>query len=46
MPLYYLLLVVRYPLKKVEAGSVANGKLAAGDNNLVSVSGLTGTAKK
>ena len=32
-------------IEKVEAGSVANGKLAAGDNNLVSVSGLTGTAK-
>ena len=31
--------------EKVEAGSVANGKLAAGDNNLASVSGLTGTAK-
>ena len=32
-------------IEKVEAGSVANGKLAAGDNNLASVSGLTGTAK-
>ena len=32
-------------VEKVEAGSVANGKLAAGDNNLASVSGLTGTAK-
>ena len=31
--------------EKVEAGSTANGKLAAGDNNLASVSGLTGTAK-
>ena len=29
----------------VEAGSTANGKLAAGDTNLASVSGLTGTAK-
>ena len=32
-------------IEKVEAGSIANGKLAAGDNNLASVSGLTGTAK-
>ena len=32
-------------IEKVEAGSVANGKLAAGDNNLASISGLTGTAK-
>ena len=32
-------------IEKVEAGSVANGKLSAGDNNLASVSGLTGTAK-
>ena len=32
-------------IEKVEAGSVANGKLAVGDNNLASVSGLTGTAK-
>ena len=32
-------------IEKVEAGSVANGKLATGDNNLASVSGLTGTAK-
>ena len=31
--------------EKVEAGSTTNGKLAAGDNNLASVSGLTGTAK-
>ena len=29
----------------VEAGSTANGKLAAGDTNLATVSGLTGTAK-
>ena len=31
--------------EKVEAGSVANGKLTAGDTNLATVSGLTGTAK-
>ena len=29
----------------VEAGSTANGKLTAGDTNLATVSGLTGTAK-
>ena len=29
----------------VEAGSTANGKLATGDTNLATVSGLTGTAK-
>ena len=32
-------------IEKVEAGSTANGKLAAGDTNLATVSGLTGTAK-
>ena len=32
-------------IEKVEAGSTANGKLAAGDTNLATVSGLTGTSQ-
>ena len=32
-------------IEKVEAGSVANGKLATGDTNLATVSGLTGATQ-